>query len=87
MLFTGADLEYSVNDYLKAVKAKLILNIGPETINTPLNQIWIHSRTGLIQTTLTGAAHEMFSVLLIENKSDWKRFTKNCSKIFKKVRL
>ena len=35
MVFTGTDPEYSVEDYLNAVTANLILNIGPEPINTP----------------------------------------------------
>ena len=39
MVFTGTDPEYSVEDYLNAVTANLILNIGPEPINTPLHQI------------------------------------------------
>ena len=30
MVFTGTDPEYSVEDYLNAVTAILILNIGPE---------------------------------------------------------
>ena len=51
MVFTGTDREYSVEDYLNAVTANLILNIGPEPINTPLHQNWIHRRTALIQTT------------------------------------
>ena len=34
MVFTGTDPEYSVEDYLNAVTANLILNIGPEPINT-----------------------------------------------------
>ena len=34
MIFTGTDPEYSVEDYLNAVTANLILNIGPEPINT-----------------------------------------------------
>ena len=38
MVFTGTDPEYSVEDYLNAVTANLILNIGPEPINTPLHQ-------------------------------------------------
>ena len=75
MVFTGTDPEYSVEDYLNAVTANLILNIGPEPINTPLHQNWIHRRTALIQTTLDGAAQKWFSVLPIEKKSDWKRFT------------
>ena len=29
MVFTGTDPEYSVEDYLNAVTANLILNIGP----------------------------------------------------------
>ena len=37
MVFTGPDPEYSVEDYLNAVTANLILNIGPEPINTPLH--------------------------------------------------
>ena len=37
MVFTGTDPEYSVEDYLNAVTANLILNIGPEPINTPLH--------------------------------------------------
>ena len=36
MVFTGTDPEYSVEDYLNAVTANLILNIGPEPINSPL---------------------------------------------------
>ena len=69
MLFTGLDPECSV-DYLNAVKANLILNIGPEPINTPLHQNWIHRRTASIQTTLDGAAQKWFSVLPIDIKSD-----------------
>ena len=34
MVITGTDPEYSVEDYLNAVTANLILNIGPEPINT-----------------------------------------------------
>ena len=48
MVFTGTDPEYSVEDYLNAVTANLILNIGPEPINTPLHQNWIHRHTALI---------------------------------------
>ena len=36
----------------------------------------------LIQTTLDGAAQKRFSVLPIEIKSDWKRFTQEFSKMF-----
>ena len=82
MIFTGTDPEYSVEDYLNAVKANLILNIGPEPINTPLHQNWIHRRTALIQATLDGAAQKWFSLLPIEIKSDWKRFTQEFSKMF-----
>ena len=39
--FSGTDPEYSVEDYLNAVTANLILNIGPEPVNTPLHQNWI----------------------------------------------
>ena len=82
MVFTGTDPEYSVEDYLIAVTANLILNIGPEPINTPLHQNWIHRRTALTQTTLDGAAQNWFSVLPIEIKSNWKRFTQEFSKMF-----
>ena len=82
MVFTGTDPEYSVEDYLNAVTANLILNIGPEPIRTPLHQNWIHRRTALIQTTLDGAAQKQFSVLHIGIKSEWKRFTQEFSKMF-----
>ena len=82
MVFTGTDPEYLVEDYLNAVTANLILNIGPEPINTPLHQNWIHRRSALIQTTLDGAAQNWFSVLPIDIKSDWKRFTQEFSKMF-----
>ena len=82
MVFTGTDPEYSVEDYLNAVTANLILNIGPEPMNIPLHQNWIHRHTALIQTTLDGAAQKWFSVLPIEIKSDWKRFTQEFSKMF-----
>ena len=42
MVFTGTDPEYSVEDYLNAVTANLILNIGPEPIKSPLHQNWIY---------------------------------------------
>ena len=75
-VFTGTDPEYSsVEDYLKAVTANLILIIGPEPKKTPFHQNWIHRRTALIQTTLDGAAQKRFSALPIETKRDLKRFT------------
>ena len=82
MVFTGTDPEYSVEDYLNAVTANLILNLGPEPIITPLHQNWIPRRTALIQTTLDGVAQKWFSVLPIDIKSDWKRFTQEFSKMF-----
>ena len=82
MVFTGTDPECSVEDYLNAVTANLILNIGPEPINMPLHQNWIHRRTALIQTTLDGAAQKWFPVLLIDKKLNWKRFTQEFSKMF-----
>ena len=82
MVFTGTDPAYSVEDYLNAVTANLILNIGPEPINTPLHQNWIHRRTALVQTNLDGAAQKLFSVLPKEIKSDWKSFTQEFSKMF-----
>ena len=74
-VFTGTDPEYSVKVYLNAVTANLILNIGLEPVNKPLHQNWIQRRTTLIQTTLDGAAQNWCSVLPIDIKSDWKRFT------------
>ena len=47
-----------------------------------LHQNWIHRRTALIKTTLDGAAQKWFSVLPIEIKSNWKRFTQEFSKMF-----
>ena len=82
MVFIGTDPEYSVEDCLNAVTANLILNIGPEPINTPLHQNWIHRRTALIQTTLDGAAQKWFSILPLDIKTDWKRFTQEFSKMF-----
>ena len=82
MVFKGTDPEYSEEDYLNAVTANLNLNIGPEPINTPVHQNWIHRRTALIQTKLEGAAQKWFSVLRIDIKSDWKRFTQEFSKMF-----
>ena len=64
MVFTGTDPEYSVEVYLNAVTAKLVLNIGPEPINTPLHRNWIHSSTAIIQTTLDGAAQKAFQFYL-----------------------
>ena len=63
-VFTGTDPEHSVEKCLNAVTATLILNIGPEPINTPLNRNWIHSCTALIQTTLDGAALKGFQFYL-----------------------
>ena len=82
MVFTGTDPEYSVEDYLNAVTANSVLKIGLEPVNKPLHQIWIHRRTTLIQTTLDGAAQKWFSILPIEIKSVWKRFTQEFSKMF-----
>ena len=81
-VFTGTDPEHSVEDYLNTVTANLILNIGPEPVNTPLHQSWIHRRTASIQTKHDYAAQKCFSVLPIEIKSDWKIFTQEFSKMF-----
>ena len=86
MVFTGLDPEYSVEDYVNSVTANVILNIRPEPVNTPLHQNWIHRCTALIQITLDGAAQKWFSVLPIEKKSDWKRFTLEFSKMFNSER-
>ena len=82
MIFTGTHPENSVEGYLNAVTANLILNVGPEPVNTTFHQNWIHRRTALTQTTLDGAAQKWLSVLPREKKSDWKRFTQEFSKIF-----
>ena len=37
MVFTEIDPENSVENYSSTVTAKLVLNIGPEPINTSLN--------------------------------------------------
>ena len=74
-IFTETDPELSVEDYLNTITASLILIIGPETVNTPLGRNWIHRRTALIQTTHDAAAQKWCSVLPIDTKSDWKRFT------------
>ena len=58
IVFTSTDPEYSVEDYLNAITANLILNIGPEQVNTPLHQNWIQRRTASIQTTHDGAAQK-----------------------------
>ena len=84
MVFTRTDPESLVDVYLNAVTANLISNIGPEPINTPLHQNWIHRRTALIQTTLDGAAQKWFSVLPI----DFKIRSENIhTRIFQNVRL
>ena len=62
MVFTGTDLEYSLEGYFNAVTANLILNIGP--INTPLHQNWTHRRTAPIQTTLDAPAQKSFQFYL-----------------------
>ena len=82
MVFLGIDSEYSVEDYLNAVTAKLILIMGPEPANTPLHQIWIHRRIAPIQITLDGAAQKWVSVLAIEIKSACKRFMQAFPKMF-----
>ena len=81
-VFTGTYPEYSVEDYLNAVTANLILIIGPQPVNTPLLKNGIYGRTAIIQTTLDGAAQKWYSVLPIEKKSDWKKFTQEFSKMF-----
>ena len=82
MVFTGTHPEYSVEVYLNAVTANLNLNLGPEPINTPLHQNWIHRLTALIQTTDDGAAQKWFSVLPVEKKN---RLEKIHTRIFKNV--
>ena len=58
MKFTGTDPEYSVENYLNAVPANLVLNIGHEPLNTSIHQNWIHRRRASIQATLDGAAQK-----------------------------
>ena len=86
IVFTGTDPEYSVEDYLRAVTANLILNIGPEPINTSLHLNVVHRHTALIQTTRGGADQNWFSLLPIEFRSDWERFIQVVSKMFNSER-
>ena len=82
MILTGTDPEYSLEDYLNAVTANLILNIGPEPVYMPLHQNWIHRRTALIQTALVGAAQEWFSVyiyILNQTANDSHKNFQKCS--------
>ena len=83
MVFTGTN-ESSVEYYLNAVTANLILSIGPESINKPLHQNCVHRSTALLQTLLKGAAQKWFPVLHKEIKSDWKRLTQE---FFQNIRL
>ena len=82
MVFTRTDPDYSEEDYLNAVTANLSLNIGPEPVDTPLHQNWIHRRRALILTILDRAAQKLFSILPIDIESDCKRFTQEFSKMF-----
>ena len=61
MVFTGAYPDYSVEDYPNAVTANLILNIGPEPVNTPPHQNWIQRRTDVIKLHLTALPNFFFS--------------------------
>ena len=63
MVLRGTDPVYSVEGYLITVTANLVLNIGPEPLNTPLPQHWNHRRTPLIQATIEGTAQKWFSDL------------------------
>ena len=80
MIFTGTDHEYSVEDYLFAVAANLLLNIEPESNYTILHQIRIYRRTAVEQITLNGLDQEWFSDFPKQIKHDWKRFTQKFSK-------
>ena len=74
MVFTGTDPEYSEEDYLNAVRAEIIFNVGSEPVKIPLYQNWTQRRTTVIQSKLDGAAQKRFSVVPLDIKS-WKRFT------------
>ena len=78
MVFTGTDPEYSVED---DQNVNLILKIGPEPVNTPLHQNWVHRRTALIQATFDCAPQKRFSVFSVKIKLDWKRFTQEFSEM------
>ena len=82
MVFTGTVPEFSVESFLNTVTANLLINLGTKFVITPLHQNWIHKRTALVQTTLNGAAQKWFSAFSIEIKSNWKRITQDCSKMF-----
>ena len=66
MVFTIIDAQISGEGYSNPVTANLILKLGPEPMNTPIHQNWIHRRTALIQTTLDCAAQMWFSALPIK---------------------
>ena len=45
MVLTRLDPEFSVENYLNAVTANIVLNIRPEPINTTLHKNWIYRLT------------------------------------------
>ena len=82
MVFTGTDPEHSVEVYLNAVTANLILNMRPEPVNTLLHQYWIHRRTALIQTTLDGVAPKTDFSFTYRIKTNCQKFTHEISNMF-----
>ena len=76
---TGADPEYSVEEFLNAVTAKIILNLGPKPIKSTLHQSRILKRTDINHARLCSSKTAL--ILTVDIKSDWKRFTKTFLKM------
>ena len=77
MVSTGTDPEYSVEDYLNAVTSNLVLNIGPEPINTPLDQNWIQRRTAFSFTYRNKIRLEKIHARILQNVDFGELIMKN----------
>ena len=53
----STDPTYTAEDFLKAIKANMVMSAGPEQIDSPYHEAWILKQIAMIQTALTGPAH------------------------------
>ena len=80
--FDGTDPTYTIEDFLNAITANMVLTAGPEQTDSPFQEAWILKRYAMIQKVLIGPAQQWYSHLPLGIKKNWQAFCRKFQNTF-----
>ena len=80
--FDGLDHNYTPEEYLQHIEARVTFSLGLQPINAHEYKFWHARRMAFIQCSLTGTAFSWYSCLNDTYKQDWHAFVQAFKKQF-----